>query len=136
MKFTICVHHLDEGEELDEILSCLVEDGLTSEFKYKLPDYDTNEISIFIGTHDELVGLERFLNLISQKTLDAIYKMELSISLFVDVEPVKSMSESSSGMVTSYDEHAFLAPKQLLLLAEKDIGLFINGFGDSRDEFV
>jgi hypothetical protein len=136
MKFTICIHHLDEGEELEEILRCIVDDGITSEFKFKLPDDDINEILIYVGTHDDLNGLEKLLTLISPKTLDVISKMELSISLFVNVEPVKSMSVSHSGMVTSYDEHAFITPKLLCLLAEKEIGMFINGLGDKRDEFV
>ncbi|WP_394391070.1 hypothetical protein [Shewanella woodyi] len=121
---------------MNEILPCLESDGITSEYSCKLPGHDFNQISIYVGTHDEMNNLEKLLTLISQNTLDVIFEMELSMSLFVDVEPVKSMSVSPSGMVTSYDESGFLSPCLLQLLSEKKIAMFINGLGDKRDKFV
>lgn len=126
MKFKVLIHHLDEGEELDEVLDCLKKDGIVDQFEMRLPDYDINEISIFAGTQDEIEQLQKLIEAFSDNTLQTLQDMQLSISVFIDIDTNPASIEDASGLVTSFDQQAYLNTELLQLLSNKDIAIFIN----------
>ena len=119
MHSVIMIHHLDLGEESDELVDCLKKDGIIPEFDYQLPDYDVNEITIDPGEDEDINRLEMLLKKLSTDTINTIFEMGLSISLYIHAQ-----SDPSATSGISHDG-IYLNTDILRLLADKQIGIFI-----------
>lgn len=115
MKIYLHIHHLDPGEEEQEVTAALDNDGILNNYKLEGNTRDHNSIVVYIGDFQEEKIENKIcdvLNSLSSKTLDTLKRLKLDISLRVEV----------------VGNCAYFNPSLLTIAGKKGIQIYVSNF--------
>ncbi len=115
MKTYLHIHHLDPGKEEDKVVSLLTSDGILPKYEIEGKTEDGNSIAVYIGNFNNgsiEKEIENILSSLSTETLKEIQKLDLNISLRLNVE----------------GSCAYFRPALLSLAGQKGIQIYVSNW--------
>jgi hypothetical protein len=115
MKTYLHIHHLDPGKEETKIISLLKNDGILSKYNLEGKTEDGNSIQVYIGDFNNgsiEKEIEGVLSALSDETLREIKKLDLNISLRLNIE----------------GSCAYFRPALLSLAGQKGVQIYVSNW--------
>ena len=115
MKTYLHIHHLDPGEEEEKVVSLLKNDEILPKFRIEGKTEDGNSIAVYVGDFNNgniEKEIEEILTSLSEETLKEINKLDLNISLRLNVE----------------GSCAYFRPSLLSLAGQKGVQIYVSNW--------